>query len=355
MATIKTMEELLKKYGSKVKGFKRGQKVEARLLDLSKKTATFDIGGKSEGIINDIYFQEARDYLKTLKVGDIVTAVVINPEVADGNVLLSLRHAASDSLWEKFKRDLNKGTIVNVNVKNSNQSGILVDFEGISGFIPTSQIGKVMQQNLGNITGNTIKVKVIEVDKSKRKIVFSEKAVSEVKEMAEASKAFEAIKTGEIYKGAITTITTFGVFVEIVVKKNKLEGLVHISETSWDKANKPEDMFKIGQKVEVKVLGLHDGKLSLSIKQAEKDPWTDVANKFKVEDKLKGKVTRNSDFGTFVQIAPGIEGLIHITKIPPATKLGVGDELNVYIEEIDTRNKKISLGLVLSVKPVGYK
>ena len=194
-----------------------------------------------------------------------------------------------------------------------------------------------------------------QVDKGRRKIVFSEKAVSEVKEMAEASKAYDAIKAGELYKGVITTITTFGVFVEIIVKKNKLEGLVHISETSWDKGTAPADMFKVGQKVEVKVLGLHDGKLSLSIKQAEKDPWTEVASKFKVEDKLKGKVTRNSDFGTFVQIAPGIEGLIHITKIPPATKLGVGDEANVYIEEIDTRNKKISLGLVLSVKPVGYK
>src|SRR5258708_4610715 len=355
MTTIKTMEELLKKYGSKVKGFKRGQKVEARLLDLSKKTATFDIGGKSEGIINDIYFQEARDYLKTLKVGDIVTAVVINPEVADGNVLLSLRHAASDSLWEKVKRDLDKGNIVSVNVKNSNQSGILVDFEGISGFIPTSQIGKVMQQNLGNLVNNSIKVKVIEVDKGKRKIVFSEKAVSEVKEMAEASKAFEEIKTGEVYKGVITTITTFGVFVEIDIKKIKVEGLVHISEASWEKSSTPSEMFKVGQKVEVKVLGQHNGKLSLSIKQAEADPWIDASKKFKVEDKVKGKITRNSDFGTFVAIAPGIEGLIHITKIPPATKLNVGDEVNVYIEEIDMKNKKIGLGIMLTAKPVGYK
>ncbi len=355
MTTIKTMEELLKKYGSKVKGFKRGQKVESKLLELSKKAALFDIGGKSEGVINDIYFQEARDYLKTLKVGDTVTAVVINPEMPDGSVLLSLRHAASDSLWKKFQGDLNEGKIVNVLVKNSNQSGILVDFEGISGFIPTSQIGRVMQQNLAGIVNTVIKVKVIEVDKAKRKIVFSEKAVSEVKEMEEASKAFKDLKVGEIYEGKITTITTFGVFVEIVVKKTKIEGLVHVSETSWDKTNNIADMFKVGEKVKVKVLEQHAGKLSLSIKQAEKDPWGEVADKFKVEDKLKGTVTKNSDFGTFVAIAPGIEGLIHITKIPPATKLNVGDVVNVYIEEIDTKNKKISLGLVLSVKPIGYK
>ncbi len=170
-----TMADLLAKYGSKVKGFARGQKIEAKVVEISKKSAIFDVGGKSEGVIKDIYFQEARDYLKTLQVGDKVAAVVMDPETPDGNVLLSLRHAAADSLWEKFQDELNKGTIVTVAVRNSNQSGILVDFEGISGFIPTSQIGKALLERINDITNDTIKVKVIEVDKSKKKIVFSEK------------------------------------------------------------------------------------------------------------------------------------------------------------------------------------
>jgi ribosomal protein S1 len=349
--TINTMEELLKKYGTSVKGFKRGQKIEAKVVEINKKSAIFDVGGKSEGILKDIYFQEARDYLKSLKVGDTVNALVMDPETSEGNVVLSLRHAAADSLWERLNDIKSKGTALSVNIKNSNQSGISVDFEGINGFIPSSQIGKALLKNIDNINGS-IRVKIIEIDKGKKKVVFSEKAVSEEKEMKELEKNLTKIKTGEIYTGKITTITSFGVFVEI---KDGIEGLVHVSESSWEKVNKPSDMFKVGEAVTVKVLGSHDGKLSLSIKQAQKDPWEDAIKKLKVEDKVKGKVTKSSDFGTFVQILPGIEGLIHITKIPPATKLNIGDEVNVYIEEIDTKNKKISLGIVLTAKPIGYK
>lgn len=351
---INSMEELLSKYGSKVKGFTRGEKIQAKIVEINKKSAIFDVGGKSEGILRDTYFQEARDYLKTLKVGDTVSALVMDPETGDGNVLLSLRHAASDSLWEKLVSLKSKGTAVSVNIKNSNPSGISVDYEGINGFIPTSQISKALSKKIDSLVGN-IKVKIIEIDKNKKKIVFSEKAVSEEKEIRNLEENLEKIKPGEKYKAIVKTITNFGVFVEIEVNKSKIEGLVHVSESSWEKINKPSEMFKVGDKVEVKVLGVKDGKLSLSIKQALDDPWTGIEKKFKVDDKLKGKIVRNSDFGTFVQLEPGIEGLIHITKIPPAMKLTVGNEVNCYIEEIDKKNKKIALGLVLSAKPLGYK
>jgi len=292
--------------------------------------------------------------LKTLKVGDVVNALVMDSENSEGNVLLSLRHAASDSLWVRLQDLKSKGTPVFVSVKNSNPSGISVEYEGVNGFIPSSQIGKDTMKKIDSM-GDKLKVKVIELDKAKKKIVFSEKAISEEKEMKEMESVLQKVKEGEIYKGVITTVASFGVFVKIVVDKSEIEGLVHVSESSWEKVNKPSDIFEVGQKVEVKVLANHEGKLSLSIKQAQKDPWTNVSEKFKVEDKVKGKVTRNSDFGTFVNIGDGVEGLIHITKIPPAMKLNVGDEVNCYIEEIDTKNKKISLGLVLSAKPVGYK
>lgn len=348
------MADLLKKYGSKVKGFTRGEKIEAKLVEVNKKSALFDIGGKSEGVLIDDYFSEARDYLKTLKIGDSVRALVMDPETSEGNVILSLRHAAADSLWDKLHEAQSKEIILNVNVKNANQSGISIDYEGISGFIPSSQLSRNVLENIDNITGS-LKVKVIEVDKSRKKVVFSERAVSEAKEIEEANKTLNAIKVSKIYNGVITTITSFGIFVKIKVEKKEIEGLVHISELSWDKIDKPTDSFKVGQKVDVKVLGVRDGKIALSIKQALEDPWDNINKKFKVEDRIKGTVVKNSDFGTFVRLAPGIEGLIHITKIPPATRLVVGDEVNCYIEEIDERNKKISLGLVLTSKPVAYK
>jgi ribosomal protein S1 len=353
MTTI-SMQDLLKKYGSSVKGFTRGEKVQAKILEINKKSAAFDVGGKAEGVLKDLYFQEARDYLRTLKVGDTVNALVMEPENKDGNVVLSLRHAATDSLWERIKDLKAKGTIVYVSVKASNQSGLLVDFEGISGFVPASQIGKELLKKIDNAP-ETIKVKVTEIDKSKKKVVFSEKAVSEAKEIDEIEKATKMLKVGDIYKGKITTVTNFGVFVEFEVGKTKIEGLVHNSETSWERGIKSADSFKVGQEVKVKIIDIREGRIALSIKQSQVDPWEDAIKKFKVDDKVKGKVVRNSDFGTFVQLEPGVEGLVHITKIPPATKLNIGDEVNCYIEEIDTKNKKLSLGLILSSKPIGYK
>lgn len=352
--TAVTMEELLKKHSSKVVGFTRGQKIEAIVVEIGKKAAIFNVGGKSEGVLRDVNFQEVRDYLKTLKPGDKVTALVMEPEDREGNVVLSLRHAASDREWSKLEGLKETGDVVSVVVKNTNPSGISVDYEGINGFIPTSQIGKETLKKIDDLTG-VLKAKVIEVDKSRKKVLLSEKEVSEAKEIKALHEAVKNIKVGEIFKGVITTVTNFGVFVEIKVEKSKVEGLVHVSELSWEKVGKPSDRFKTGDKVEVKVLDIAEGRISMSIKQAQDDPWKDLAKKYKVDDKIKGKIVRNSDFGTFVQLAPGIEGLIHITKIPPATKLNVGDEVNCYIEEIDEKNKKIALGIVLTSKPVAYK
>ena len=348
------MAELLKKHGAKVKGFTRGEKIEATIIEIGKKEAIFNVGGKGEGLLKDIYFQEARDYMRTLKVGDKVNAVVMDPETKEGNVLLSLRHAAADSLWHKLQDYKNAKTVISVNIKNSNQSGISVEYEGISGFIPSSQIGKATLKNIDNL-GGTLRVKIVEIDKNKKRVVFSEKEVSEEKEIASLNKAVAKIKQGDIYKGVVTNLTSFGIFVAIKVDKYEVEGLVHISESSWEKISNPADVFKVGETVEVKVLEAREGKLSLSIKQAGKDPWESEVKKLKVEDKVKGTVSKISDFGTFIKIARGVEGLIHITKIPPAMKFNVGDEVNCYIEEIDLKNKKISLGIVLSAKPIGYK
>src|SRR5579864_6849042 len=158
------MTELLALHASKIKGFARGQKIEAKVLEINKKYALFDVGGKSEGILKDIYFQEARDYLRTLKVGDKVNANVMDSETSDGNVLLSLRHAASDSQWAQLEEVKNERKTVNVNIKSSNNSGISVEYEGIFGFIPTSQIGKETLKKISKLVG-PLKVKVIEVDR----------------------------------------------------------------------------------------------------------------------------------------------------------------------------------------------
>jgi ribosomal protein S1 len=178
--------------------------------------------------------------------------------------------------------------------------------------------------------------------------------------LKEVRAAFEKINEGEIYEGIVTVVAGFGCFVRIEVPVSKgervgVEGLVHISELSWGKVDRVDDIAREGDKVSVKVVGKREDRLALSIKQAKGDPWRDAAKKYKKDDKVKGKVVRVSDFGVFVELEEGIEGLIHITKIPPGQKLEIGKEVNVYVEEIDPEVRKLSLGLVLTTKPLGYK
>jgi small subunit ribosomal protein S1 len=191
-------------------------------------------------------------------------------------------------------------------------------------------------------------------------IVLSEKEVSDAEDIKMAKMALRKIEVGEVYDGVVTNVMNFGCFVAIQTslgkgKKVTVEGLVHISEISWDKVDNISNVCGEGKNVKVKVIGVEGNKLSLSIKKAQDDPWLKADKKYKVDSKHKGVVVKLSDFGAFVALEPGIEGLIHMTKIPPGNKLDKGQEINIYVEEINSKAKKLSLGLVLTAKPVGYK
>lgn len=354
-----TMADLLAASKTKINRLSTGQKIKAKLLTVTKNSATFDIGGKSEGLLIDLALVEARDFLKTLKPGDEVEATVILPESKDGNPLLSLRHSAGEAVWNKLSDLSQKGSTLLVVVRSSSDSGLSVEYEGVDGFIPNSQLSRKAVENKEDLIGKSLEVKVLTVEKGRNKIVLSERAVSEAADIKLVEKTLEHLKEGDIYKGIVTKIANFGVFVALNIKDGKkqvkVEGLVHVSELAWEKIQDPAQVINEGQEVEVKVLGFREGKLALSIRQATMDPWQKVTDKYKVDAKIKGKVTRISDFGVFVALEPGVEGLVHMTKIPPATKFKVGDEVNCYIEEVDENNRKIALGLVLTSKPVGYK
>src|SRR3989344_4740574 len=353
------MAELLAKSSNKITGFKVGQKVNSKVLELTKNSVVFDIGGKSEGIITKAVFDESREFIKTLKVGDLVSTTVIVSETPDGIVLLSLRQTASDSAWKRLEIAQRENEPILVTPRNVNDAGVSIDYDSLVGFIPSTQLSKKLSENLQDIIGKRLQVKVVDIDKSRNKIVLSEKAVSEADNIKLLDNALKQVKEGEIYEGIVKKITNFGIFVEIPVginkKSFKVEGLVHISELSWEKIKNPYEKYNEGDKVRVKILAFRNDKLALSIKQAQKDPWQDVDQKYKAETKVKAKVLRHSDFGVFVQLEPGVEGLIHLTKIPPGTRLNEGDIADCYIEEVDSKNRKIALGLILKQKPVGYK
>jgi ribosomal protein S1 len=350
-----SMAELLARSGKKIQTFIQGQRVEATILSKSQTALVLDIGGKSEGIVTEKGYTDAKEFIETLKVGDKVLATVLVPETREGTTILALKDAIKDISWEKLIEAQKKGADIPVLGKMVGASGLTVDISGVEGFIPMSQLGKIALENTQSLVGKYFKAKVIEVDKSANKVVMSEKEVSEAGDIAAAKEALKKIKEGEIYDGVITTVAPFGAFVKISVGKASLEGLVHVSELSFSKVNLPSDVVSEGDKVKVRVLASREGKLAFSIKQAQKDPWGEVEKKYKLEDKITGKVMRISDFGAFVELEPGIEGLIHITKIPPTHKLSVGDDVKCVVEEIHSKDKRIALGLVLTSIPVGYK
>ena len=353
-----TMDELLKKYNQVTRSLKVGDVVVGKIIDITPKAVFLDIGGKSEGIVAEKAFKEAESLIKNLKIEDEVKAKVLVTESRNGYVVLSLRATLYEQLWKKVLESLEKGDALDVVVKSVSNAGLMVDFSGLTGFIPKSQIGKEALASIDSLIGKNIKAVVIDAQKENNKIVLSEKEVSEAKELAIVREAVEKVKIGEIFEGEVSAIYDFGCFVKVKVdKKDKipLEGLVHISELSWEKIGKPEDVASIGDKVKVKVIGKNCGKLSFSIKQIKGDPWENVEKRYKKEAKFKGTVSKVSNFGVFVTLEPGVEGLVHITKIPPDKRLLKGEDVDVYVEEVNRAKKKISLGLILKEKPMGYK
>lgn len=354
-----TMAELLARAKNKIQKFTKGQRVEATVLSKNPSNVIFDVGGKSEGIVKEKGFVDAKEFIEGLKEGDKVMVTILVPETRDGITILGLKDAMKDTSWEKLQKAKETGEEVPVLGKGVSAPGFVVDVFGIEGFIPTSQLGKEVVKNPQNLVDKYFKAKVMEVDKMNNKVVLSEKEISEAGDIALTKEALKKIKEGEIYGGIVTTVATFGAFVkiEVPVKKEKagVEGLVHVSELSFSRVNLPSDIVKVGDKVSVKVLAARDGKLALSVKQAQKDPWDGIEEKFKAEDKVTGKVVRASDFGYFVELTPGVEGLIHITQVPPTVKLTVGSEVKCTIEEVNAKSKRIALGLVLTSIPVGYK
>ncbi len=361
----KTMEELLSNPEYAVNTPKKGETVTGIITDKTRKMLMIDIGGKTEGIVTDKEFEAARDYIDQLNIGDPIEAYVLSSENDRGQILLSLKKAALDTKWDEFTDALKTGATVEVKGIEINKGGLIVAVDGVRGFIPSSQFGKEYIGNLMKLKNRKIEVKVIEVDKEKNRLIFSEKHVSEASELAQRAQALGSVKVGETYAGVISGIMPFGLFVTVNVplgeadsdQAGHVEGLVHISEISWEKVNDPRELFTAGQQLKVKVLGVDEtaGKLNLSLKQLLPDPWVEVEGRYPVGTTLTGKVSRVVPFGVFVKIEPGIDGLIHTSKLTPDQSYESGDSVTVSVESVDPGQRRMSLSAVLTEVPMGYK
>ena len=350
-----TMDDLLAQAGDSVKQLTVGETVDGTVLSVKKHEILIDLGPLGVGLVPRREVSLSKNY----NVGDSVIASVIDTELEDGYSLLSLRKAAKDRGWDEVMAKLESGEIITVVPYDANRGGLLVEYEGIRGFLPVSQLSAEhyprvgssdkdeILQRLNSLVKKDIKARILDADRKANKLIFSEKEA--VKEgLAER---FQKLAIGDTVTGVVTGVVDFGVFVNV----EGIEGLIHISEISWERVNNPSDYVKVGQTIEAKIIAIDKERLSLSMKQLTKDPWLDEVEQFKPGEKVEGTVTRITPFGAFVQLSPAVEALVHVSELggdgtDPEKVFTLNERKEFTVLDIDKENRKISLSLGKSSK-----
>ncbi len=330
------MAELLAKEAYTPKHLKRGEVVEGVVVAKNRDQMLVDIGAKAEGLIAG---KELAPGWEEIQIGDKISTVVVASEGEGGQALLSMKKAGGEARWTQLTDKMNKAETVSVRGLESNRGGLVVDLEGARGFIPSSHLLTTPQASVGK----TMEVKIIEVDKKLNRLVFSEREAHP--EESKFPKMELEFKEGDQISGAVNKILPFGLLVSL---PGNVDGLVHISEISWERVGNLEELYKVGDTVKVKVTTIdpNNGKVSLSIKQLESDPWTEAGKKYPVGKEIEGTINRTSSYGAFVQLEKGIEGLIHSSKIPYGMKLNSGDKVKISIDLFNPEQRRVALRLV---------
>lgn len=343
------MDDLLAQ--ESVKQLTTGEMITGRVLSVRKHEVLIDLGAQGVGYVP----RREVGHSRQLAVGDEVTASVVDNELDNGYSLLSLRKAAKDRGWEEIQAKMDASEIIDVSPYDANRGGMLVEYEGVRGFLPVSQLSAEHYPRVGSadkdeilsrlnaLVGQTLRVRILDCDRKANKLIFSEKEA--IKDgLAER---FEKLKVGDTVTGVVTGVVDFGVFVNV----DGIEGLVHISEISWERVNSPADYVKVGQSIDAKIISIDKERLSLSMKQLTKDPWIDEVEKFSKGDKAEGTVTRITPFGAFVQISPAVEALVHISElgggegVDPEKVFTLNERKEFIVLDIDKDSRKISLSL----------
>ncbi|MDR0591360.1 MAG: S1 RNA-binding domain-containing protein [Candidatus Nomurabacteria bacterium] len=345
------MDDLLAQTDEGSKQLTAGETVDGKVLSVKKHEILVDLGARGIGLVP----RREVSFSKALSEGDEVTASVIDTELDSGYALLSLRKAVKDKGWDDILAKLEDGEVIEITPYDANRGGLLAEYEDIRGFLPVSQLSAEhyprvgssdkdeILQKLNSLVNNSIKVRILDADKRTNKLIFSEKEA--VKDgLAER---FETLKVGDTVQGIVTGVVDFGVFVNV----DGIEGLIHISEISWERVNNPNEYVKVGQTVEAKIIAIDKDRLSLSMKQLKEDPWLSEVAKFGAGDKVEGTVTRITPFGAFVQISPAVEALVHVSElgkgsdIDPENIFTLNERKEFKVLDIDKDNRKISLSL----------
>jgi len=339
-----------------------GCTVDGTVSSMLKSKILVDLGGASTGVITGKEAHDSVGNVKNLAIGDIVSAYVLEDENDDGLVVLSLRRASQEKTWDRFKQAHATDEIIEVSPNEANKGGLLLNIDGIKGFIPVSQLAPLhyprvdgadsakILARLQKLIGMTLEVKVINLDETGGKLILSERAAQ--KEVRK--KSLDKLDVGQKVKGKISGIVKFGIFVAF----DGLEGLVHISEIAWGHVKDPSDFGKIGDEVEILVIGKDDDKISLSMKRLVPDPWIEASKNYKVGTVVECEVSRITPFGAFVKLDDEINGLIHVTEIADGEGIDVGaimkvgEKVNAKIISIDADEHRVGLSVkALTAKP----
>jgi small subunit ribosomal protein S1 len=359
-----TMEELLAEQDADIKSFKHGDVVEGSVVRIDKDEILVDIGAKSEGVVsNRELFGRNTEAQPALNVGDTVLVYVLQPESPEGHVVLSLRRAGLERKWRSMQEQFEAGVIIEAPVIDHNKGGLIVDC-GIRGFVPISQIvdfprrpqndqprdaAQEIAEKLQPFVGRKLRLKILEVNRKANRLILSEKVALYEERREKRDELFSSLQVGQRVKGHVRSIAPFGVFVDL----GGIDGLVHKSELSWNKVNNPEGGYRVGEEVEAEVIDINHerGRISLSIRRLQPDPWHSTVADFKVGDIIDGTVTKLVNFGAFVRVRDGLEGLIHISELSnqrvahPGDVVHEGQQLKLRIISLDSERHRLGLSL----------
>ncbi len=344
-----TMEDLLAE--ASVGAMSVGDVIEGTVIAAEKHEVWLDLGPRGTGMV----VGREIEYSQDIKPGDVISASVMDPEDENGYAILSLKKVAKEKGWESLEVRFNAGEVFAVTAFDANKGGLLIEVDGIRGFLPVSQLSAEnyprvsgadkdeILHRLNSLTGKTLNVRVLDVNRRDNKLILSEKAAKREDTEGKVAK----MKVGDAVTGVATGVVDFGIFVNV----DGVEGLVHISEIAWDRVDNPSSYVKVGDKVQAKIISIDRDKLSLSMKQLMPDPWVKDAAKYKVGDEVEGKITRITPFGAFVQVTSSIEALVHISELSdshvedPSTLVKMGETKKFRIITIDAAAHKLSLSL----------
>ena len=349
------MEDLLSAYDDNyIKSLSAGDMVEGKIISINKGEIWIDLDHRGTGVLLGKEMEELQSG-EPLKIGDSVSASVVEPETSEGYAILSLKKVAKERGWQALIDLKSKSEKIVVRPFDANKGGLLIELEGIRGFLPVSQLSaenyprvaggdkEEILFKLNQLIGKPIEAVVIDADKRENKLIFSEKAAK--KDLTDSKVA--KFKVGDVVKGVVTGVVDFGAFVNI----DGVEGLIHISEIAWDRVDNPNKYLKAGQSVEAMIISIDGDKVSLSTRKLQLDPWTDAIKKYKVGDEVEGSVTRITPFGAFVQIDKIIEALVHVSELSdkklesPEDVIKEGEKRKFKVISIEPESHKIALSL----------